>query len=185
MTLVPGLPQRSSGIMLQVRNLTADDAEMVKNLRLFCMRESPSRFSSSLQEEQERTVDSLKTSLSKSREEFFIVGAFDQDKLVAMAGFTRERAEKASHKGSIWGVYVMPDYRGQRHARQLMKKLIDQAKELDGLNTLLLKVTGDAISAKQMYSELGFKSYGCEVDSLRADGKSIDEELMRLELSSE
>lgn len=170
--------------MLQVRNLSSDDAELVKNLRLFCMKESPARFSSSLKEEQERTIDSLKDSLSNNPREFFIVGAFDQDKLVAMAGFMREQAEKASHKGSIWGVYVMPAYRGQKLARQLMEKLIDQAKKLDGLNTLLLKVTGDSIAAKRMYLALGFKSYGCEVDSLRVGEKSIDEELMRLELDS-
>ncbi len=170
--------------MLELRNLTSDDAEMLKNLRLFCMQESPTRFSSSLNEERQRTIDSLQASLSKSRAEFFIVGAFDRDQLVAIAGFTRQRAEKALHKGDIWGVYVMPDYRRNKLAGRLMENLIDQARELDGLSTLLLKVTGHSIPARHVYLALGFISFGCEVDSLRVDGKSIDEEFMRLELTA-
>ena len=122
---------------IDVRFLNSQDAEKLKQIRVFCVQESPDRFGASLQEEQSRTVASIRSFLSRGLDDYFVVGAFHNNALVAMAGFIREQSEKVHHKGNVWGVYVMPAYRGQGLSRRIMTLLIDQAKTIDGLTTLL------------------------------------------------
>jgi RimJ/RimL family protein N-acetyltransferase len=108
---------------------------------------------------------------------------FDSDNLIATAGSVRQTREKTKHKADIFGVYVLPEYRGQGLSRQMMHAIIEHAKQTDGLEVLLLAVTEGNAAAHMLYSSLGFLEYGREPDALRVNGESVGEIFMRLALS--
>jgi len=41
------------------------------------------------------------------------VGSFKDGLLIGMIGFVREQRNKLRHKGNIWGMYVVPEARGE------------------------------------------------------------------------
>jgi RimJ/RimL family protein N-acetyltransferase len=159
---------------------TATDAAAFKGLRIVAMQESPRSFSSSVLEEEECSVESIQTMLSSSRR--FQVGVFDNSRLVAIAGLVHQTRLKTQHKADIFGVYVLPEFRGQGWSRRMMQTIIEHAKQQAGLEVLLLTVTEGNITAHRLYSSLGFLEYGIEPDAMRVDGQPIGEILMQLKL---
>jgi ribosomal protein S18 acetylase RimI-like enzyme len=166
---------------MHLRQLLPTDATAFKALRIFAMQESPKSFGSSVIEEQERSLTSIETMFSSP--DHVRVGIFDDTQLVAIAGLARQTRVKTQHKADIFGVYVLPEYRGRGWSRQMMQAIIEYARQMPGLEVLLLTVTEGNSTALRLYSSLGFLTYGTEPDALRVDGKSVGETFMRLELS--
>jgi RimJ/RimL family protein N-acetyltransferase len=166
--------------MVYLRQLLPTDAAAFKALRIFSMQESPKSFGSSVTEEEQRSLESIEAMFSSPLH--YRVGVFDADKLVASAGSVRLSREKTKHKADIFGVYVLPEYRGKGLSRQMMQSIIERAKQTDGLETLLLAVTEGNNAAHWLYSSLGFLEYGREPDALRVNGEPVAEIFMRLEL---
>jgi ribosomal protein S18 acetylase RimI-like enzyme len=110
---------------------------------------------------------------------------FTDGKLAGTAGFYRHSHIKERHKGTIWGVYVQPESRGQGAARALMQEIIRRARQIDGLEQILL-VASDHLPARKLYEALGFESYGVESRSLKITEKTgtvyVDDVLMVLRL---
>ena len=52
----------------------------------------------------------------------FVVGVFDDDTLVGIAGLTRHGGVKISHKALLWGMYPRAEFRGQGGADMLMPR---------------------------------------------------------------
>jgi ribosomal protein S18 acetylase RimI-like enzyme len=165
---------------MNLRQLLPSDAAAFKALRIVAMQESPRSFSSSVIEEQARSLQSLEAMFFNP--EHFRVGVFDGTQLVAIAGLVRQTRLKTQHKADIFGVYVLPEFRGQGWSRRMMHAIIEHAKQ-DGLEALLLTVTEGNLTAHKLYSSLGFLEYGTEPDAMRVDGQPIGEILMRLKLS--
>jgi ribosomal protein S18 acetylase RimI-like enzyme len=163
-----------------IRNLEPKDATDFKNLRIYAMQESPRSFGSSVQDEQNRSLEQIQTMLSSHPS--FGLGVFDTDKLIGLARCECSNRIKTRHKADIYGVYIHPNYRGQGLARRLLEQLILQAKAINGLETLLLAVSEHNAPARGLYQSLGFLEWGKEPDALRFEGESLSEVYMRLEL---
>jgi ribosomal protein S18 acetylase RimI-like enzyme len=168
-------------VNLDVRRVAAQEAEALWKLRHEALEREPLSFSESVDEFRRMTVDEYREQLC-TREDNYVVGAFDGVDLVAMAGFYRESREKRCHKGHIWGVYVSAEHRGKGVARTVLTKLLDSARALPGLERVLLTVTAPYQQARQLYMSLGFRSFGVEPKALRVNGRYIDEEYMILDL---
>ena len=166
---------------LDVRRVAPDEAAALWKLRHEALEQEPLSFSESVEEFRAKTVDEYREQLC-TREDNYVVGAFDGVKLVAMAGFYRELREKRCHKGHIWGVYVLAEHRGKGVARMVLKKLLDNARALPGLERVLLTVTAPQQQARRLYMSLGFRSFGIEPRALRVTGSYVDEEYMILDL---
>jgi ribosomal protein S18 acetylase RimI-like enzyme len=120
--------------------------------------------------------------LGDGNDERFIFGAFDGLKLIATAGFFREQREKRRHKGTVWGVYVSPDYRGKGVGRAVMSDLLNSVRELPGIECVYLTVSSHNRAARKLYEGLGFRAFGTEPRALAVDGMFFDEDHMVLEL---
>jgi GNAT superfamily N-acetyltransferase len=59
-----------------------------------------------------------------------VVGAFSAERLVGAAGLTYERRERTSHKATLVGVYVHPEFRGRGAARALVRATLAQARAI-------------------------------------------------------
>src|SRR5262245_37670863 len=91
--------------VLEIRARIADDAAAFQELRLFALRECPTAFSSSYEEECDIPLTRVGERLAAAPDRA-VFGAFDNGTLVGMVGLLREQHRKLSHKAVVWGVYV-------------------------------------------------------------------------------
>jgi ribosomal protein S18 acetylase RimI-like enzyme len=166
---------------LEIRRINEGDAEALWALRREALETEPASFAESFEEFCQIDPSGYRERLNLGVSNF-IVGAFDGLALMAMAGFYRESREKRRHKGNIWGVYVAPDYRGKGVARLVLTHLLEAARELPGLECVLLTVTASHGTARRLYLSLGFLPFGVEPGGLKVNGRSFDEEHMLLKL---
>jgi L-amino acid N-acyltransferase YncA len=80
-------------------------------------------------------------------------------------------------------VYVSPELRGKGAGKALMREIIRNAREIEGLEQITL-VASSRLPAQQLYKSMGFESYGVEPHSLKIGTGYIDDVLMVLFLKS-
>ena len=165
---------------MDIRRLTEHDANEMRQLRRNALEAHPASFSESVEEFLAVPVETHAARL-RSGGPSLVFGACDGVKLVGMAGFFRETRIKRRHKGTVWGVYVSPEYRGQGVARAILIALLEAVRALPGLACVLLSVNTEQSAARNLYVSLGFRSYGVEPNALSVDGRYFDEEFMVLE----
>ena len=168
---------------MEIRRLTKADAQSFWEFRLQALESEPNAFGESAEEHRLTTVESVAQRLRVDVADNFVLGAFDEARLVGTVGFYRLQQVKQRHKGWIWGVFVAPEYRGRRVALALLTRLLEMAREIPGLRSVLLKVATTQQAARQLYASVGFRSFGIEPRSLRVKDEYIDEEHMRLDVA--
>jgi|GEM_PF-258412 len=170
------------GHFVEIRLLTKDDAIEYCNIRLRALREEPSAFSAAYQEEAHKPIEDIVNRFREqwSLQENYILGAFKDGMLIGMVGFVREHRKKLIHKGNIWGMYVVPEARGEGTGKLLLTELVRRCHNLQGLEQILLTVTSNNISAKRLYENIGFRCYGVAERALRLDQIYFDDDLMVL-----
>lgn len=165
---------------MDLRLLTADDAEAFWRLRLQALRNDPASFADSAEEHLTTTVVAFRDKLSAGDPALnFVVGYFEDGTLAGTAGFYRHAHIKERHKGHIWGVYVRPQSRGKGAARVLMQEIVRRARGIDGLEQITLVASAN-LPAQRLYESVGFESYGIEPHSLKIGNEYIDDVLMVL-----
>ncbi len=168
--------------MLELRLLTPADAAAFRDIRLRALREDATAFTSSTEEFSHQTLDKIAVRFRSDPVENFMLGAFQDRKLVGMVGFYREPQVKQRHKGSIVSMYVVPEARGRGLGRALLRDAIRRVRDIEGVENLLLGVMVSQTAARKLYASLGFTVYGREARALCVDGQYYDEEFMQLDL---
>src|SRR5277367_273992 len=163
------------GSETQIRFLTVDDGAEWWRLRLEALQENPKAFSSSAEEHLSLSIEEVGKRLVAPDGDSFVVGAFDDDRLLGMAGFYREKGLKNRHKGRVWGVYLTQSKRGTGVARRMLTALLQRAATIDGVEQVLLSVTTSQCAAMRLYRSLGFESFGCEPKALKIGNQFLDE----------
>jgi ribosomal protein S18 acetylase RimI-like enzyme len=168
--------------MLELRLLTPADAAAFRDIRLRALREDSTAFTNSVEEFSHQTLDKIAARFRSDPIESFMLGAFQDRKLVGTVGFYRESQLKQRHKGSIVSMYVAPEARGQGLGRALLRDAIRRVRDIEGVENLLLGVMVTQTVARKLYESLGFVAYGRETRALCVDGQYYDEEFMVLDL---
>lgn len=166
---------------MEIRFLTSEDAAEWLRLRVEALKISPEAFSASQEEYQSLSINEVKKRLW-SGDDDFVAGAFRDGRLIGIAGFYREKGQKSRHKGRVWGVYVAPEARGAGIGGRMMQALLKRGSAIDGVQQILLSVTGTQEPAIRLYHSLGFESFGREPRALKIGDRYIDEEYMVLDL---
>jgi ribosomal protein S18 acetylase RimI-like enzyme len=160
-----------------IRRLIPADAAAFFTLRLAGLRESPSAFGSSYEEECGTPLSTIEARLAAdSGRNMF--GAFDGDELVGLVAVGRETALKIRHKGYIRAMYVAEAYRGRGVGRRLMEHALAFAATMPGVQRLTISVTAGNAAATELYESMGFKEFGREPKSMIVDGLYYDEIMM-------
>jgi ribosomal protein S18 acetylase RimI-like enzyme len=160
-----------------IRRLTPADSAAFQSLRLSGLRETPTAFTSSYEEECNTPLSVTEAYFASDagRNRF---GAFDGDRLVGMVGVGREAQIKLRHKAFIRGMQVDVAYRGTGVGRQLMNEAMACIATMEGVTKVTLAVTVGNAAAIHLYESLGFKVYGREHRALIVDGVAYDDILM-------
>lgn len=166
----------------ELRVLGAADALAYRDLRLQALREHPEAFLSSEDEEAGLSLADWQARLAPNAQKLSL-GAFTSQQLVGTATLLRGSRSKVKHKADVVAVYVAPVARRSGLGRQLLRGLIAQARQWDGLSHVKLTVTSSNAAAISLYASLGFVVYGREVQAMRVDAHFYDELLMQLELA--
>ena len=113
----------------------------------------------------------------------FVLGVFAEDgTLAAQVGFERAARSKSRHKGTLIGMYVVPEFRGRGLGKQLVAALIAEARARAGMEQINLTVTHRNAEARALYLKAGFVPFGVEKNALKVDGTYYDKEYMALTL---
>ena len=165
--------------MIAIRLLSVGDVDAYRSLRLEALRDSPTAFCSSHEEESPRPVESFMARLRENQ----VFGAFtENNRLVGILGFVRETRIKRAHTASLVGMYVAPAFRRQGIGGALLDHALLFARGQPGLRSVTLSVMSSQPAASRLYRSRGFKAFGLEPGALFFDGKYYDEELLILRL---
>jgi ribosomal protein S18 acetylase RimI-like enzyme len=170
---------------IEIRRLTAEDAQAYYGLRLEALEREPLAFGESSEEHRSITIESIGKRLGSNEEgaEALVLGAFTEDAFVGMAGLARFTGPKKRHKAMIWGVYVKPEWRRKGIARVLLTEIVERAKAIPGIEQITLSVATEQSAAKKLYESLGFQDYGREPRTLKVGDRYVDEDLMTLRIA--
>jgi len=159
---------------MKIRLLSSSDAAAYQALRLEGLRDSPSAFTASFEEESLTPLSEVERRLAPSSGRHYF-GVFEVDELIAIARVDRDSGPKQSHRAHIRGVYVSAHHRGKGAARKLMEQGLEIAASLQGVTHVSLAVTAGNEAAQKLYESLGFKAWGYEPAALVVEGVVYDE----------
>ena len=177
----PAKAQDCVACEMTIKLLTADDAANYRELRLQALRESPTAFGSSHEFEAALALPEFVARLRPLGDPANgVFGAFSNPgRLIGMIGFGRENRPKRAHIGSLYSMYVVPEWRGQRVGAALLDHALSHARQL-GLRQIVLAVNAENAAARGLYRSRGFRRFGLERDALFIDGRYFDEEHLAL-----
>ena len=168
---------------MEIRRLIAADAHGYWETRNRGLKEFPDAFTTSIEEGLATSPLTLAKRFGGGDSDDFFLGAFATDgTLSGCAGFQRKSRQKSRHIGTLIGVYVAPEFRGSGAGKKLLLALIDEVRQLHGMEQLNLSVTHSNASARQLYLTAGFVPFGIEKNALKVDGVYYDKEYMALVL---
>lgn len=167
---------------MEIKLLTPIDASAYWELRLEALQQSPEAFATSYEEAKQRTNPIEQVEKNLQTEGNYTFGAFQQDKLVGMVTLSQESYLKMKHRANIFAMYVSPQARGLGAGKALLIEAIDKAKSIEEIEKINLSVVSTNETAKNLYSQLGFKVFGLEEKALKVADTYHDEDHMVLSL---
>lgn len=156
--------------MITARKILLDEFDQLRTLRLESLQQTPEAFASSYEEEVIWTTE-VYQERQKTSPDNFIIGAFvNNTELIGMAGFAHERFRKCKHIGILWGMYVKPEYRGQKTGELIMKTLIENVRTFPQIEQINLGVVSTLTPAIKLYENSGFVQFGSEKNAFKNNG---------------
>jgi RimJ/RimL family protein N-acetyltransferase len=165
--------------VITIRSADPCDAAAVRSLRLEALSLHPEAFSADLEMAAAEGADVWAERMAgyAAINSGAIYIALVADILVGMSGIGRGHWPKTHHFGTIWGVYVNQDWRGQHIAGQLLNGCIEWAEE-NSISVINLGVNISNIPAIRSYARSGFTVYGVEPRVIFYNDSYYDELLM-------
>jgi GNAT superfamily N-acetyltransferase len=114
---------------MAIRRLTSSDSTSYQALRLAALRDSPSAFGSSYEEEKDFPPSIIEGRLAV-KPDGGIFGAFEGTSLVGLVALVRDKGRKREHKALILSMYVTPTARGKGTGRALLMEALALARSV-------------------------------------------------------
>ncbi|GAA0085780.1 GNAT family N-acetyltransferase [Clostridium sp. CTA-7] len=129
----------------------------------------------SLNEEQEKAFIE---NINNKENSIMLIGLIDE-KVVSVAQISTATRNKIAHNAEI-AISVKKEYWGIGIGSEVMRALIDFAKETKKIKNISLGVKASNIRAKNLYSKFGFKEIGIHKNFFNINDEYDDEILMDL-----
>jgi ribosomal protein S18 acetylase RimI-like enzyme len=151
-----------------------------RDLRLRGLREHPEAFGETAQAFEAKSLHVISERVAAQVAlGGFILGAISTSgAMLGCVGLSVNDSAKSRHRGFLWGMYVVPEARGQQLGRVLLEELIARARMLEFMEQVHLAVVTSNETAVRLYQRVGFEIYGTDPRVLKVDGRYFDEYLM-------
>jgi ribosomal protein S18 acetylase RimI-like enzyme len=110
------------------------------------------------------------------------LGYFQNEELIGVVGSKREKKHSIEHKGTVWGLVVLPQFRNQGIGKALLKELIVKASLNNNLKYIRAVVTISPLNADQVFKSCGFISYGIEQRGIKEGHNFFNQSFMMLNI---
>ncbi|WP_421378891.1 GNAT family N-acetyltransferase [Bacillus salacetis] len=169
---------------MNIRELTASDAEEYWNLRLEALKNNGDAFATTYEESisRENPIQQVQKNLSSKDSVTF--GAYIDEKLAGNVTLLYNRHTKMKHKAAILAMYVSPSFRKLGIGSSLLAEVENTAKQ-EGIELLQLTVVTTNTSAIKLYENSGYVSFGVEKHAMKQKGEYFDEMWMSKELEKD
>jgi len=148
---------------MNIRRLIPTDGVAYRQLMLEAYELYPDAFTSSVSERSALPVSWWQARLSDAPEASeLVIGAFQANILVGVAGLSFESRDKAKHKATLFGMYVPSEHRHQGVGRRLVLEALTEAMRRRGTKLVQLTVTHGNVAAQSLYERCGFVQFGLE-----------------------
>jgi len=131
----------------------ADRADFVA-LRMESLRTDPLAFGTEADEESSYALHRFDILMRYPDD--FCLGFFADGQLAGKLCFNRDRRRRTRHRGTIWGFYLRPAFRGQGMGRSLLEVALDRIDQQSDLEQIKLVVVSTNAAAIALYTEAGF-----------------------------
>lgn len=155
---------------IDLRRLQADDTPAFRTLRLDALKRDPEFFGTDYAD----AVCQSDLSFRHRIETAFIVGAFDQTRLIACAAFDAETRPRTAHRGWITSFIVHAEYQRLGIGSAMLTFITEHCRERAILQIELF-VTEHNDAASALYARNGFEIHGRSPRALWLDGGFVDE----------
>jgi GNAT superfamily N-acetyltransferase len=169
-------------LAMKVRTLEPDDAPALIVLRREALSSAPLAFGSSLEDDRGLSLEFVRSSLADVANSA-VLGAFEGEALVGMAGIIRLEKTKSRHRAMIWGMFVTPAVRRRGVGSALLGAAIDHARSWPAVVQVQLSVFDAAEDAYQLYRRAGFREWGREPRAMQWEGRFVAERHLILDLT--
>jgi ribosomal protein S18 acetylase RimI-like enzyme len=165
------------GVQFEVKKLDPEHWFVYKHLRLESLKNDPQAFIG-IHEEKLKVPDDIWRE-QFSREHTRILFLFEGVQAIGIAGYDINHISKNAHVASIFGVYIMPDYRGKDLGKMLVSAVIDDiVKHHPQIIKIKLAVSSSQTAAFHIYESLGFKNTGTLKMEIKHGEEFFDEILL-------
>ncbi|MBU3679160.1 MAG: GNAT family N-acetyltransferase [Candidatus Kapabacteria bacterium] len=163
---------------LTIRPLEIDDFATFLDIQREALLQSPELFGSDYE-----WFESLSILSKEQRYEKYmnfpyqyILGAVDDDGNIAgMIGYSSEDSSKTRHKGTVWGLFVRPEFRGKGIATIMVMSVLETAQDMLDVEQVQLAVSTHNEASYGLYLRLGFKVFGTELHAMKIGDSYVDE----------
>jgi ribosomal protein S18 acetylase RimI-like enzyme len=146
-----------------IRRLTPSDAPAYRSLMLDAYARHPDAFTATVAERASLPLSFWQARIrTDPHANDLVLGAFHESQLVGVVGLSFETRPKTRHKCTLFGMYVVPQFRHGGIGQQLVMALLDAAKARDGIKLVQLTVTDTNTAAQKLYEHCGFVVFGVE-----------------------
>ena len=159
-------------MQITIRKLTIHDLEDFKLIRLSALFNAPQMFGSTY----EREVNQPLEFFSYSIENHAVFAAYVGSKIVGLTVFSQNTGMKDKHKAQITSVFVLPEFRQQGIAKQILNEVLHYGKQ--HVEQILLSVVESNESAIELYKKHGFQVYGIEPKAMKMNNQYDNNVLM-------
>lgn len=165
------------------RLLAESDLASYAQLRAAMFEEVPCAFASSPYERMASHPSAVAVWLKERQHDIIVIDHPAREaELATIVGVRRESRRHLRHKAHAWGVYTIPELRGQGFGFRAMSAAIELVRSWGGVSVLHVRVSGESPEAFELYQTLGFREWAYEEDCARIDGVSYPERRLALEL---
>lgn len=159
---------------MNIRILTAADAQAYLHIRHRAVKEEPESFLPTYEEEQQKDITAYEEMLRDPLSTTY--GLFFDDELVGITTLVQHGYEKMKHIAQIVGVYLAPEHRGKGFSKALFKHVVEDARKHEDLEQLRLSVVDTMVPAIKLYESMGFEILCPDPKVMKmADGKYLNE----------
>lgn len=149
-------------------------------IRLDCLRNFPQNFGTRYIDEKKAANFKFDNIIAQQSGTDFLTGAFYNEELIGICGFIQEKREKTKHIGEISGMYVTPEFSGQKIGAELIATTIQFAFDNPDLEQIILAVVDKNQRAQNLYRKFGFVEYGRLNHYFKLDGEYETQVFMTL-----